>query len=154
MVRPRKDMDGMDLDLQHEDYVQTLTKYAAEDIERAVVGWGRRSKWWPTLSELVEAVEGEQHAREARARVRSLPPPVDAWSATSGQLGIGLQIARGQFLMVERGTADARARFNAIVGRLGLGPAREIADRLYRPGGDHKAIVTALEEAASQEAAA
>lgn len=154
MVRPRKDMEGTDLDLQHEDYAQALVRYAAEDVERGVLGWGRRSRWWPTLSELIGAVEGERQTREARARIGALPAAVDAWTSPFGHLGIGLQVARGQFLMAEQQVPAARARFNDVVGRLGLATAREIADRLYHPGGDHKAIMTALEDAASREAAA
>jgi hypothetical protein len=154
MVRLPKDMRAEDMDLQLSDYARELTRYEPQDVESAVMGWARRSKWWPTLAELVEVIDGQRAAREAKARLRSLPPPVDGWSAPFGQLGIGLQVARGQFLMAERDAVDARVRFNAVVGMLGLGPAREIADRLYHPGGDHRAIMTALEQAASQEAAA
>jgi hypothetical protein len=40
------------------------------------------------------------------------------------------------------------------VAALGLEAARRIADRHYRPGGDHAAVMRALEDAAGIEAAA
>jgi hypothetical protein len=48
----------------------------------------------------------------------------------------------------------ARAKFNATVNALGFAEARRIADRHYRPGGDHEAVRRALDEAASLRGAA
>jgi hypothetical protein len=148
MVRPRKDMEGADLDVQQEDMARELTRYDARDVEAGTLAWARRSKWWPTLAELIEAAETERHARDARAAIRALPPPSDWWSAPWQQLGIGLQIARGQCALEEVNTSVARSRFERVVDRLGLARAKSVADGAYKPGGDHRAILAALEQAA------
>jgi len=63
MVRMPKDMAGVDLEMQQTDYVRVLAKYPPEDVEAGVLRYAEQHKFWPTLSELLEAIG---QARESR----------------------------------------------------------------------------------------
>jgi hypothetical protein len=135
-----------------------LTEHDAADVAQALRQLGRRLRTFPSLAEIVDAIEAERDMRRAREKARALPPPdmADPWALPWQALGIGLQIARGQCLL-ETGHHDvaaAQARFNDLVHALGFQAAKRIADERYHPGGDHKQTLQALDEAAGTRVAA
>jgi hypothetical protein len=146
---------------QMREYADELLDQHPDDVREACKLWPRHNREWPDLASLLEMIEGQQRQRLARERNpgqrRGSFDASDPWAAPFGLLGIGLQVVRGQYLMAEQGdeaVPAARAKFNATVNALGLAEARRIADRHYRPGGDHEAVRRALDEAASLRGAA
>lgn len=70
MVRLPKDMVAADLDMQLADYIRALGRFAPQDVENGCIAWAERSKWWPALADLLDAVRDAQAAREGRAAIR------------------------------------------------------------------------------------
>jgi hypothetical protein len=141
---------------QLKEYAHDLADRHPDDVAEACKLWPRHNRGWPELAALLDVVEGQRRQRLARERNpgqrRRAADASDPWSAPFGLLGIGLQVVRGQYLLAELGddaVPAARRKFNATVSTLGLPEARRIADRHYRPGGDHEAVRRALDEAAS-----
>jgi hypothetical protein len=139
---------------QIKEMAHDLVDQHPDDVREACKLWPRHNKEFPDLASLLEVVEGQKRLRLARERNpgqrRGSYDASDPWSAPFGLLGIGLQVVRGTYLMLEQGddaVPRARAEFNRVVQALGLGEARRIADRHYRPGGSHVAVKDALEDA-------
>jgi hypothetical protein len=144
---------------QLKEYARDLADCHPDDVVEACKLWPRHNREWPELAALLDMVEGQKRLRLARERRpgtgRRSFDIGDPWSAPFGMLGIGLQVARGQYLLACKGDAGtARSGFNHIVATLGFAEARRLADMRYRPVGDHEAVRTALEEAASLPGAA
>lgn len=160
-TKPQDGMHPIHQAEQLKEYAHELTGCHPDDVAEACKLWPRHNRQWPELAPLLDMIEGQKRQRLARERNPGRQPRVfdasDPWSAPFGLLGIGLQVVRGQYLLAEQGddaVPAARRAFNATVSALGLPEARRIADRHYRPGGDHEAVRRALDEAASLEGAA
>jgi hypothetical protein len=160
-TRPTQGLHPIQMSGQIVEYARELHDCHPDDMQAACQLWPRHNKYFPELQPLLEMVEDQKRLRLARernpGRERRSFDASDPWSAPFGILGIGLQVVRGTYLMAEQGddaVPAARAKFNATVAALGFEHARRIADRHYRPGGDHAAVMRALEDAAGIEAAA